>query len=343
MSTPETRVAEKSDPNGSADRWIPRRIALQLRLGNLCFYSRSYEAREFFVHFTQLAADLTEDLPSLDQFPAEVKAALISTQPVREKLPALKTFPQVIRYVPAHYRRYSVNLQGSFETYLEKFSAKSRKNLAREVRKFTEFCGGVLDWKEYRAIREAEEFEKLAKEVSGKSWQETSQDVGFPSSEEFHREVQDLAAHNAMRGYVLFHHERPVAYAYCDVEDGVLVYGYVGYDAEYERWSPGTILLYLIIQKQFNDHAFPMFDLGGREDWYKQFFSTQSVLCADILYFRRSAVTWLFLLLHLFLSSFNRFVSRILELLRLKAAVRKLLRRKVPAHAITQNNKELSF
>jgi CelD/BcsL family acetyltransferase involved in cellulose biosynthesis len=343
VSAPDADIVEKGGQPGMQDRWVPRQIALEFRLGNLCLFSKSIAGKELFVHFSQLDNNPDAVFPQIGELFSVFQAALICAQPVTGKPSRLKFLPGMIRYIPAIYRRFSIDLQGSFEDYLNKFSSKSRKNLAREVRRFSEFCGGTLDWREYRGSHDAEEFYRQAREVSKKSWQEKHQDVGFPESDEFRAEMTDLASRDAIRGYILFHQKQPIAYAYCDVEDGALVYGYVGYDMEFERWSPGTVLLYQIIQKQFTERAFPLFDLGGREDWYKEFFSTRSTLCADVLYFRRSAGTFLVLLLHLGLSSLNRAASRVLEILGLKTLVRKLLRRKIPAHAIAQNRKGLSF
>jgi len=334
---------EKVGQRDMKDRWAPRRITLELRLGNFILFSKSISAKELVVHFSQLSSDPGEPPPPIEELSSGLEAALISAHPIAKRLPALEFHPRVIRYVPAHYRRFSIDLQGSFDDYLKKFSSKSRKTLAREVRRFSELSGGTLCWREYRGRDDLEEFNRLAREVSKKSWQEKLQDIGFPESAEFWDELSERAVRDAMRGYILFHRQRPVAYAYCEVEGGVLVYGLVGYDSEYDRWSPGTVLLYLIIQKQFQERIFSSFDLGGREDWYKEFFATRSTLCADILYFPRHARNILFLLLHRSFSSLNRTASRALELLHLRSFVRRLLRKKIPAVVLSGDRSGVSF
>jgi Acetyltransferase (GNAT) domain len=343
VSAPDAGIVEKGGQPGMQDRWVPRSVSLEFSLGNIIFFSKSFSGKELAVHFSHLSSNPDEPPPPTEELSSGLEAALVCAHPITKRLPALKFHPQAIRYVPAHYRRFSIDLRGSFKDYLNKFSSKSRKNLAREVRRFSDFSGGTLCWREYRGRNDLEEFNRLAKEVSRKSWQSKIQDAGFPESAAFWAEMSDLASRDAMRGYILFHQQRPVAYVYCDVEDGVLVYGYVGYDLEFERWSPGTVLLYQIIQKHFTERAFPMFDFGGRDDSYKEFFATRSTLCADILYFHRDTRTFLLILLHFGLKFLSRSIGKTLDLLGLKAFVRKLLKRKIPQYAMTQRGNGLTF
>jgi Acetyltransferase (GNAT) domain len=343
VGVPETRIVEKGDQRDMKYRWVARPVTLDFDLGNIILFSRSFSAKELAVHFSHLSSNPDEPPPPMEELSSGLEAAFVRSHPVTKSLPALKILPQVIRYVPAQYRRFSIDLQGSFDDYLKKFSGKSRQTLARKVRRFSRSSGGALCWREYRGSGEMEEFHPLACEVSRRSWQAKQKGAGFPESAEFRREMSDLAGRDAVRGYILFHQQRPAAFAYCEVEEGALVYAFVGYDLDFERWSPGTVLHYLIIQKQFRELAFQIFDLGGRDDWYKEFLSTRSTLCADILYFHRDTRTFLLILLHFGLRFLRRLAGKTLDLLGLKAFVRKLLRREIPVYAITRRGNGLTF
>ncbi len=299
--------------------------------------------QELIHHFSRLSTNPQEPLPPAEAMTSSAGVAVVPTHPVDCRLRALKIYPHMVRYVPAHYRRFSIELRGTFDEYLTKFSAKSRKNLAREVRRFKDLPGAAPSWREYRSCEELGDFRRLAGEVSKRSWQGKFQGTGFPQGAEFLRDFSERAARDGIRGYVLFHQQHPVAYASCEADNGVIELALLEYDLEFERWSPGTVLLYLIIQKLFDDQAFKVFDLGGREDWYKEFFSTRSTLCADILYFRRGAPVFLLLLLHLGLAFLNRLASRAFAAMGLKARVRKLLRRKITRRAHTGDGRSLPF
>jgi CelD/BcsL family acetyltransferase involved in cellulose biosynthesis len=343
VSLSETRSAEAGAQGSAEGNWVPRRFSLVFRIGNVHLFSRSFSAKEWAVHFSQLTDDPNVPPPPVEEFSAGLEAAIVSPHPVARRLRALKFLSQTIRYVPAQYRRFSIDLDGSYEDYLKKFSSKTRWTLSRKVRKFSAFCGGAVAWREFRRREGLEEFLPLAKQVSQQSWQERMQGTGLPEDEDFLADLAARAGHDAIRGYVLFHHQRPIAFAYCDVEGTVLVYGLAGFDLEYDRWSPGIVLLSLILQKQFSERAFTSFDFGGRDDWYKEFFATRRTLSADILYFPRHAGCLPLLLLHWSLSSLNLAASRVLEWLRLKALVRRLLRKQIPALGSARRRRELSF
>jgi hypothetical protein len=343
VTSPDAQIAESSLTGASKYRWGPRPIKLEFRLGNFHFFSKTFAGQGLIHHFSRLSNNPDEPLPPPEAMTSGAEVAVVPTHPVDRRLRALKIYPQMIRYVPAHYRRFSIELRGTFKEYVTKFSAKSRKNLAREVRRFMDPPGAAPSWREYRSREELEDFRRLAGEVSSRSWQGKFQGTGFPQGAGFLHEFSERGARDGIRGYVLFHEQQPVAYASCEAENGVMELAFLEYDLEFERWSPGTVLLYLIIQKLFGDQAFEVFDLGGREDWYKEFFSTRSTLCADILYFRRGAPIFLLLLLHLGLMFLSRLVSRAFEAMGLKARVRKLLRRKVPGRAHAGNGHSLPF
>lgn len=342
MSLPDTRSAEAGAQGEADGRWVPRRFSLAFRVGNVYLFSRSFSAKEWAVHFSRLTNDPDVPPPPVEEFSAGLEAAIVSPHPIARRLSALKFLPQAIRYVPAQYRRFSIDFEGSYEDYLKKFSSKTRWTLSRKVRKFSTFCGGTTSWHEFRGREGLEEFLLLAKQVSQQSWQEI-QGTGLPEDVDFLADMAARAARDAIRGYVLFHQQRPVAYAYCEVEGAVLVYGLAGFDLEYDRWSPGIVLLSLILQKQFSERAFTSFDFGGREDSYKEFLATRSTLSADILYFPHKAGCLPLLLLHWSLSSLNRAASRVLEWLRLKAFVRRLLRKHIRALGPARGRRELSF
>jgi CelD/BcsL family acetyltransferase involved in cellulose biosynthesis len=138
------------------------------------------------------------------------------------------------------------------------------------------------------------------------------------------------AAEDRVRGWILFHCERPIAYLYCPlVRDGILVYLYLGYDPEYQAWSPGTVLHFLVLRKLFQDGRFRMFDFAEGEGGHKEFLSTHHVLCADIYWIRPTLRNRVLLRLHILVEMVNTLAGRLLAALGLKTGLKRLIRRRI--------------
>jgi CelD/BcsL family acetyltransferase involved in cellulose biosynthesis len=255
-----------------------------------------------------------------------VRAAKIPSLPVENQLPRLALVPRMIRYVPRQYRRHYVALEGSFADYLGKFSAKSRSTLRRKVRKFEEFSGGAIHWAEYHRPEVMAEFQRLAREVSEKTYQEKMFQAGLPAGDDFLKAMADQAARNAARGYLLFHQGKPIAYLFCPVQEGNLLYQYVGYDPAFEQWSPGTVLLFLVLEKLFAEGGKAAFDFTEGEGPHKEFFANRSTPCADVFFFPRTPYYLALVTVHSGLFYFSRGVTRVLDRLGVKARLKKLLR-----------------
>jgi hypothetical protein len=83
----------------------------------------------------------------------------------------------MVRYIGSPTSRYYIDLRGSFAEYLQKFSAKQRHNLTREVRKFTEFSGGRIDCRTFLSVDEMKEFYRHGNQIFANSWKE---EIGGP-------------------------------------------------------------------------------------------------------------------------------------------------------------------
>src|SRR5690242_642675 len=152
--------------------WVTQSVPLRFALGEFRFLRISVPAVVLNLHFTHPAAVDLDAGPCASGYPAGIDAALLRSHPVEVELPRLSWLPDSIRYIPAAYKRYYVDLHGSFAEYLKKFSGKSRSTLTRKVRKFAEISGGKLSWLPYRSPAEVETFYGLARGVSQKTYQD---------------------------------------------------------------------------------------------------------------------------------------------------------------------------
>ena len=83
-------------------------------MGEIPLFSVRFKILVLDAHFTELAANPNElDLP-FDAYSRKVQGALIRSHPISRKLPHISRFRDVIRYVPAQYERYYIDVKGSF-------------------------------------------------------------------------------------------------------------------------------------------------------------------------------------------------------------------------------------
>lgn len=267
-------------------------MSLKFQFGETGILSKHFEGVVLNVHFRSLPV---RDEAALDALapvlPPGCDVALVRSQPVTSEVSCLIERSGYLRYVPRQYKRFFVDLERStFDEYLAAFSPKSRSTLRRKVRKLAEALDGRMSVREFSTPAEIDAFYELARRVSARTYQERLLDKGLPADQYFRRRVCELAALDRVRGYLLSDAEKPVAYIFCPIEDGTLLYDYVGYDPDYKALSPGTVLQYLVIEKLFEERRHRAFDFTEGEGQHKEFFATDAALCADVYFFRPTAL-----------------------------------------------------
>jgi hypothetical protein len=251
---------------------------------------------------------------------------LLRRQPVDRWPLGISKLGSWLCYVPRRERLYLVNFQGTFEEYLGKHSAKSRHNLKRAVKKLRESTSGPL-LRIFSTSGEMAEFQKLAGEISRHTYQEKLLNAGLPRSADYLRQMEEKAARGEARGYLLHGAEKPIAYAWCSARGTSISYEIIGFLPEYAPLSPGTVLLYLIVQDLFELGAFSELDFGVGDSEYKRLFSTHSIDFVDAHLFPRTIRNSLLVHTHWNLDRLNSKLGAILERYGIKNQVRRLLRR----------------
>jgi hypothetical protein len=245
--------------------------------------------------------------------------------PLRGKLSMLQLTRNTIRYVPAQYPRYYIDLCSGFSTYLERLPHRFRGELRRKVRRFIESSGSSPIWREYRDPADMAEFYGLAHQVSKRSFQGRL-GGGLPETEEFRSQLALLAQQNLVRGFILCHGDRPVAYELSRANGDCLTGEYCGYDPEFRRSSPGTVLLYCVLEHLFVERSFTKLDLGTGDAEYKALLATGSILCGNLYYFRRSGRNLCLVGAHCAVRGAWRCIARTLDIARVRGRLKKLLR-----------------
>lgn len=321
--------SDQSMTNPPASRvsgaWINRPTDVRITLGEFCLAKVRFRAA------TLSGLDWRFPLGSADEMFREqlqtgVEVVYVPSLPVSGRLPRLSIRASGIRYVPGQAGRCYIDLEGTFQEYLAHFGSKPRKNLVRSVRLLSEASGGTIDFREYRTVEEAAEFYTVASNLSEKTYQEKLLKSGLPQTDDFRRAYFELARQDRVRGYILFLHGEPIAYAYCTTQNDIFTYQIIGYDPAFAQHSPGTVLLYLLLEGLFSEKRFTIFDFGTGEASYKKSFSTGESSCAVVYHFRYSPKNLIFLAAHsaAWLASIS--IVKSLSALRIKGIVKKLLR-----------------
>ncbi len=250
-----------------------------VKLGEFSFKALSLVSNPFVI-------DGNLAIPLTDAGAKGCQAVVVSAVPIINRMTTMRLERGALRYAARYGDRYVVDLQGSFTDYLKKFSKKSRGNLQRTVKKFANPNTGAVEIREYRTSLEMLAFRDIAVAISHASYKKEL-GWGFQENESFARQLELDAANGQVRGYVLMSDEQPVAYVFCRIDHDVIVYKHIGYDERFAQRSPGTALLYLVLERLFNEGGFKLLDFDGTEYYaYKAFFGTRIIRCARVIWFR---------------------------------------------------------
>jgi CelD/BcsL family acetyltransferase involved in cellulose biosynthesis len=232
----------------------------------------------------------------------------------------------LLRYLTHIDVLYAVAIGGSFQDYLKTFSSKSRQNLTRAVRRFSEQQGGKTGCEVYTKPEDMAAFHAEALAISRQTYQTRLLHAGLPEGEGFVQEMCALAGNGMARGYLLRDGPRAIAFAWCRGQGDRLTYSIIGYLPTDSQFSPGTILLYHILEDLFTCQKFSVIDFGTGSAQYKTMFSTDKQDVVSVYYFRPTPKNQALVRLHWALFRFSAFVGRWLEEQGIKARLKKMLR-----------------
>lgn len=297
--------------------WLP------LRFGYRTLVQPRRTMRVLQLHFTRIQPEHVGAL--LLQHPDE--DCLIRALPVDAPLPRLSRHQGRLRFVQRQYRRHYIDLTRNWDDYQSRFTPKTLQGMRRKLRRFERESGGTIDWRQYHDPGEMDNFYRLAREVSSRTYQERLLDAGLPESEAFREDMSERARSGRVRGYLLFLNGSPIAYLYCPIDDGIVEYAYLGYLQDHAPLSPGTVLQWLVVENLYREGSFRMFDFSAGEGAHKAMFGKDSQYCADVYFLRPTAGNRLLVYSHIVVTSASIVASGILSGLGLKSLIKRLQRR----------------
>jgi CelD/BcsL family acetyltransferase involved in cellulose biosynthesis len=309
-----------------SQNWSFRPVPVKIRLGDKTLLAPELWLQVREVSLDDEAPPVTEPEPPTEALQANSQGFLVRSLGVVGKQPVLRRQHGYLCYVSSQYPRYYIDMRQSFDEYKNKFSSKTRSTLNRKMRKYAEYCGGEIFWRTYTTPDEMHEFYGLARAVSRITYQEKLLDAGLPESREFRDEMGQRAQQGQVRGFILFHQNRPVSYLYCPINNGVLIYAFLGYDPDYMNYSVGTVLQWLALQHLFEERCFRFFDFTEGQSEHKKLFATHSVQSANVFFLRSSLPNSLLVHAQKALDDFSKTVGGMLQWLGIKTMVKKWIR-----------------
>jgi CelD/BcsL family acetyltransferase involved in cellulose biosynthesis len=142
---------------------------------------------------------------------------------------------------------HSIDLPPTFKEYTGSLGAKRRANFKRKLNVLLRE-GVPARLRRFERPEEVAEFLALAMPIADKSWQHAIGSTQFCPTVDWTKKLTDLAQKNIWRGYVLYCGDVPCAFGLGYEDCGSFHFRATGFDASRASWSPGTVLMYLIIE-----------------------------------------------------------------------------------------------
>jgi CelD/BcsL family acetyltransferase involved in cellulose biosynthesis len=167
---------------------------------------------------------------------------------------------------------HSVDLPRSFEEYLAGFKSPTRYGFRKKVRLLREHGGGDLRLRRFEARDEVGPFLEAAAPLARRSWQAACTDDLLEDTPAWRGKLADLADRGLLRSYVLTAGGRDCAYLLAYQGRGTLHYIQPGFDPSFAGFSPGTVLLFLMIEDLTRHRPPGCLSFGFGESRYKREF-----------------------------------------------------------------------
>jgi CelD/BcsL family acetyltransferase involved in cellulose biosynthesis len=183
-----------------------------------------------------------------------------------------------------------IDLREGFDQYLGAMTAKTRRNLRRQVRVLREHGGGRLECRRVEAEDQVEAFLEAAERVRARSWKgrRLTKWISADESALVGPELKGLARAKILRSYLLECGGEPCAFSVNYQFDGVFTGKLTCFDEALGRLSPGTVLLYLLLEDLFARDRPELFNMGHGSAPYKERFGNQTAKQGCLYLFRRN-------------------------------------------------------
>lgn len=144
-------------------------------------------------------------------------------------------------------KHYTTALPGSAEEFYRNLSSNARWQARSKQKKLTKAFGDKIRIRCFRELRELDSLIHDAELVAKKTYQR-GLGVGFADTPEERERLQLKARKGWLRGYVLYLADRPAAFWIGDINQRIFGSDFLGFDPEFEKYSPGMYLILKVIE-----------------------------------------------------------------------------------------------
>jgi hypothetical protein len=176
--------------------------------------------------------------------------------------------------------RRRILFPSSRDEYWGRFSKKSLSTLRRKLKKF-----GETRLERITDIAHVPRFLEIAHRISLQTWQSRQFGLRVRNDAAELDGLATLANHGLLRSYLWFSNDEPVGFLVGQQDKGVFHYEEVGYATPFAKYSPGLVMLMQVLDDLIEHDRPRVFDFGGGDADYKQFFANDE---------SRSGTVWLF-------------------------------------------------
>jgi hypothetical protein len=183
---------------------------------------------------------------------------------------------------------FVLDFYSTFENYMKKFNRKEKYNLKRQYNVANELSENDLKLVSVCSHGDVEYFMNSASDILSKSWKMNNTDEQVLFSDDSRGKHTSLAKAGLLRSYILLGKGDPWAFVLGYQWHGVYHYANISYKEKYSKYSPGTILLYMMLKDLFEQNKPNILNFGIGESNYKRRFSTSKRTDCSIFIVRKN-------------------------------------------------------
>jgi hypothetical protein len=226
-------------------------------------------------------------------------------------------------------------LPATYNDFIKTLSQKHRYWLRRMERMLEKDYQSQVLFKFFSDKEQVTQFCENVEEIAKTTYQR-GLGVGFFNNDETRRRFVLSAEQDWFRGYILYVGERPLAYWAATRYGKVLYLDGTGYDPDYRKYEPGTILFMKMVESIYNDNTkVTEIDFGFGDAFYKERYGNVSWQEADVHIFSRTLKGLRINLLRSIILILHRSAESVLKRTKLIQKIKKYWRtRLIPAAKI---------
>jgi hypothetical protein len=179
-----------------------------------------------------------------------------------------------------------LELGNSLEAFLEGKQKRTRNTLKRRVKKLREHGAGSLECMRVETEDQVDAFYESAFAVAEKSWQHKNLGRCLEETTLYRNNLQSLARLGALRAYLLKCGGMPCAFVIGYQYEDVLQFEQTAYSSDFARFSPGTVLYYMLLEDLYRHRPPRLVNHGIGVTPHKRLFSNRESVDTSVYLFR---------------------------------------------------------